>query len=336
MKVAIQKITIGYTRDQGYLLFDTDTHEFLEYSNGEVTRMLKSSDTTVCGLKLKNGKIELDLEGFNQENMMVKSSMSMGKFRLMKPNSLIKDSRLYSVVKAVDTGEELVYEIISNTCVRTFIHEEGVRQLYKDGVLSGVWVDSKTGQITLADAIQIEDANTSENGGEQHTKEDEAYGQNIDTGISADSLSAAGDNSASGNHGDGEDIHNEPSVKMGTSEQVEDSESLSTDETCDDEADPFSVFDEATPTSGVAFDSIEDILKDGEASDEEVDGLVDQEEDAYKTNDDMSQIGKKAYTTPKKRSSTARKTSKSGSKKGTSASKKTTKTDKVKGEADEK
>ena len=300
-KVAIQKITIGYTRDQGYLLFDTRTKEFGEYSIGEVTKMLKSSDTKVCGLKLKNGKIDLDLDGFNQENMAVKSSMSMGRFRLMKPNSQIKDGRLYAVVRAIDTGEkELIYEIISNTCARTFITEEGVRQLYKDGVLSGVWVDSKTGQITLADAIEIVDANTSENGGEHHKEEDTSTGQDIDTGVLGDSVPVAGNSSDIINHGDGEDIHNETSVKDETLEQVEEKESLITDKTSDEEIDPFAIFDETTPTCKPVFGDVKGLFEDEGTSVNEVDGCLDQEDEAYETNDDMSQIGKKAYVQPEK------------------------------------
>lgn len=264
MYVAINKVTIGYTRDQGYLLYNTDTFEFIEYSTSEVARMLKKGGFGVCGLKLENGKIVLDEAGYNQVNMMVKSSMSMGRYRLMKPGHVVGD-RLYSVVRAIDTPDEgLIYEVVSNTCARVVLKEDGIRRLFSDGVLSGLWIDKYSGQITLADSIPIIDICEFNNGGEGNQKKEEKA--NADTDISESGISSLGSDAALNDTG------NEPNLQ---SDVLVKSDKVSEDE------------ETYNP-----FDSIEDILKDGElfnADEEQVKKAEDST--AYIVNDEMSQVG---------------------------------------------
>jgi len=261
MYYAVNKVSIGYTRPQGFVLYCSDSCEFLEFSTTEVLRMLKADGPGICGLKLIDGKIELDEQGFHQQNLTVKSSMSMGKYRLMKPNGRIEGRRLHTIVKAIDTGKDgMIYEVVTNTYSRVILTEAGIRRLYDEGVIAGLWIDSKTGQITLAERIPIVDVEEYDNGGEKE-KEEEQGGEHNNSDISGNGISAAGDNATA----DG---------TCNESDLLADSLVVSDEKTAD-----LSVFDEIETDgdNGIIF----------EADPE----LVDDKVQAININDDMSQIG---------------------------------------------
>ena len=133
MKTVICRIDLGYTRIAGYTLYDDVTEEFHETTPREVKELIKNNQ--VNGLKLVDGEIVLDTEGFNQRNLMIKSAV--GKYRpLYDTDSLV--TRMYAVLDVVDCGGEFKYEVITNYCGRKLMTEEFVRTLSSIGYVAGI------------------------------------------------------------------------------------------------------------------------------------------------------------------------------------------------------
>ena len=132
MKTVICRLDLGYTRVAGYTLYDDVTEEFHETTPREVKELIRKNQ--VNGLKLVDGGIVLDEEGFNQRNLMIKSAV--GKYRpLYDTDSLV--TRMYAVLDVVDNGGELMYEVITNYCGRKLMTEEFVRTLSSIGYVAG-------------------------------------------------------------------------------------------------------------------------------------------------------------------------------------------------------
>lgn len=133
MKTVICRLDLGYTRVAGYTLYDDVTEEFHETTPREVKELIKKDQ--VNGLKIVDGEIVLDTEGFNQRNLMIKSAV--GKYRpLYDTDSLV--TRMYAVLDVVDCGGELMYEVITNYCGRKLMTEEFVRTLSSIGYVAGI------------------------------------------------------------------------------------------------------------------------------------------------------------------------------------------------------
>ena len=133
MKTVICRLDLGYTRVAGYTLYDDVTEEFHETTPREVKELIRKNQ--VNGLKLVDGGIVLDEEGFNQRNLMIKSAV--GKYRpLYDTDSLV--TRMYAVLDVVDNGGELMYEVITNYCGRKLMTEEFVRTLSSIGYVAGI------------------------------------------------------------------------------------------------------------------------------------------------------------------------------------------------------
>lgn len=138
MKTVICRLDLGYTRVAGYTLYDDITEEFHETTPREVKELIKNDQ--VNGLKLVNDEIVLDVEGFNQRNLMIKSAV--GKYRpLYNTDSLV--TRMYAVLDVVDCGGEFKYEVITNYCGRKLMTEEFVRTLSSIGYVAGVIITDK-------------------------------------------------------------------------------------------------------------------------------------------------------------------------------------------------
>lgn len=132
MKTVICRLDLGYTRIAGYTLYDDVTEEFHETTPREVKEFIKKNE--VNGLKLVNDEIILDVEGFNQRNLMIKTAV--GKYRpLFDANSLV--TRMYAILDVVDCGGEFKYEVITNYCGRKLMTEEFIRTLNKMGYVAG-------------------------------------------------------------------------------------------------------------------------------------------------------------------------------------------------------
>jgi hypothetical protein len=157
MKTVAGRLDLGFTRTEGYTLFDEASKEFQETTPKEVKNLINSGQ--VNGLRLVDGKIELDTEGFNISNLMIKSGVS--KFRPLYPtNSII--NVMHSVVRVIETDNGRIYETISNKYARVKINAERLKMLMEVGNVGGVR-SGKNGKIEICKGVSIEDKRTKVN-----------------------------------------------------------------------------------------------------------------------------------------------------------------------------
>lgn len=174
MKTVICRLDLGYTRIAGYTLYDDVTEEFHETTPREVKEFIKKNE--VNGLKLVNDEIILDVEGFNQRNLMIKTAV--GKYRpLFDADSLV--TRMYAILDVVDCGGEFKYEVITNYCGRKLMTEEFVRTLSKMGYVAGA--------VITDEKIKLLNKKFSNQSNEEKQERDEEY-NDIDETSEADAV----------------------------------------------------------------------------------------------------------------------------------------------------
>lgn len=151
MKTAVCRIDLGVTRIAGYTLYDETTREFQETTPKEVKALILADQ--VNGLKLADGEIALDDEGFNMQNMMIKSAV--GKYRMLCPvnNSLVNCT--YAVVRMLKTDNGPVYETVSNKCARVKVPPERLKMMMEIGYVAGARLAD--GDIQLCSGVTVED-----------------------------------------------------------------------------------------------------------------------------------------------------------------------------------
>ena len=135
MKTIICILRLGQTRICGYVLYEEANHEFQE-TTPMVTKELIIKGQ-VNGLKIVNGNIELDEEGFNIRNLMIKSAV--GKYRSLYPTAGMMMSSMYAVVRVIEMNNEKLYELISNKCAKFKFNYEQLKGLIEiGGYVAGV------------------------------------------------------------------------------------------------------------------------------------------------------------------------------------------------------
>lgn len=153
MKTVICRIDLGMTRIAGYTLYDEKSREFQETTPKEVKNLIISEG--VNGLRLIDEKIELDKDGFNMYNLMIKSAV--GKFRTLYPNNSMISST-YAVVRLIQINNGNLYEIISNKCARFKVTAERLKILMEVGCVAGV--KKVNNKIEICNGVTIEDKRT--------------------------------------------------------------------------------------------------------------------------------------------------------------------------------
>lgn len=151
MKTLLNRIDLGVTRIAGYSLFCSETREIQETTPKEVKNLVNQGQ--VNGLKLINGKIELDTDGFNMRNLKIKSAV--GKFRTLYPADNMMN--MYAVVRVIETDDgSTLYETISNKSARVKISHERLNMMIEMGYyVAGVRIVE--GKIKVCDGVTIQD-----------------------------------------------------------------------------------------------------------------------------------------------------------------------------------
>ena len=155
MRYAVSLIYLGYTRNSGAVLFDSDTKEFLDSTPAEVRRLIDLG--LVKGLKWRNGdegpEFIVDTEEFNQQNIPVKSANKFRPYLNDVPGAPINS--MYTVVRVLDTDYRgKLYEVVSNKCARIKITEQNLRELSQLTNIAGVWITDN--EIKVCDGVQYE------------------------------------------------------------------------------------------------------------------------------------------------------------------------------------
>lgn len=150
MKTVIARLDLGVTRVAGFCFYNDSTGEFEEKTPKQVKDLIKKHE--VNGLILKNDQIELDKDGFNTTNIMIKTGV--GKFRpLYETDSIV--NCMYAVVRVILYDDKTVYEVINNRCARKKFSKEKLKLLIELGNVAGViLVDNN---ITVCNGVIIED-----------------------------------------------------------------------------------------------------------------------------------------------------------------------------------
>lgn len=156
MRYAVSLIYLGYTRNSGAVLFDSDTKEFLDSTPAEVRRLIDLG--LVKGLKWRNGEegpeFVVDTEEFNQQNIPVRSANKFRPYLNDVPGAPINS--MYTVVRVLDTDYRgRLYEVVSNKCARIKIAEQNLRELSQLTNIAGVWITDS--EIKICDDVQYED-----------------------------------------------------------------------------------------------------------------------------------------------------------------------------------
>jgi hypothetical protein len=188
-KTVISRIDLGFTRIAGYTLYDEVSREFQETTPKEVKDLIGRGQ--VNGLKLVDGEIELDTDGFCMSNLMVKSAV--GKFRTLYPTTSIVNC-MYAVVRVIETDNGRLYEVINNKCARVKVTPEKLKILMEIGYVAGVKMGAY-GEIEICKGVTIEDKRTKveqfESTTQTEVKEPELYLQDIN--IEEKALTVEGD-----------------------------------------------------------------------------------------------------------------------------------------------
>ena len=151
MKVVACMLKLERTRTAGYTLFDEATNEFQEITPRIVKDLIIQGQ--IKGLKLVRGGIELDEEGFNMHNLIIKSSV--GKYTSLYPTkSMITTT--YAVVKEIITDKGKLYIIISNKCAKfKFTYEQLKGLIEIGGYVGGARMIN--GEIEVCEGVSILD-----------------------------------------------------------------------------------------------------------------------------------------------------------------------------------
>lgn len=156
-KTVTCQLALGMTRVSGYTLYDHESMSFEETTPREVKRLIREG--AVNGLILdETDEIQLDEEGFNCKNILVKSGV--GNYRSLKSGILAGGSSWYALTKVADTDDGLIYEVVNNLCARLPLEERMIKSLYNLGSLVGCWVNNDTGMITFATGVEFVDMTT--------------------------------------------------------------------------------------------------------------------------------------------------------------------------------
>lgn len=155
MRTAICRLDLGFTRVAGFTIYNAASKDFDETTPREVKDLIKQAG--VNGIRLnKDEDIELDAEGFNMHNLMVKSAC--GKYRTLYPTTSIVNC-MYAVVRVIETDNGRLYEVINNKCGRVKITPDRLKILIEVGCVAGVKMGAD-GEIEICKGVIIENKRT--------------------------------------------------------------------------------------------------------------------------------------------------------------------------------
>lgn len=167
MYFAVSVGMLGYTRIQSVVCYNSATRTFDELTpaiakHGIKTGQVKGVLWQDNGDEDENGGMFIpDKEGFNKQNIMVKTAAA--KFRpLLGDLPGVPVNSMYNVVRVLHTNYRgTLYEIVSNRYDRIKVTESQLRELNNISPVAGVWFTEN--EIKIADGIKIEDRTGKDN-----------------------------------------------------------------------------------------------------------------------------------------------------------------------------
>ena len=157
-RVVTAVLMLGYTRLQGFVIYDSETKAFEETTPAEVRRLIKAG-ANLHGVKIDaddKNKFDIDTD-FYQNELPIKTAC--GKFRLLVNDdgkSNFNDV-CYSVVKKIiGVDGETSFEVVTNHCARLEMDEEQLKQRIALAYVAGAYID-ESGELVIHDSIPVED-----------------------------------------------------------------------------------------------------------------------------------------------------------------------------------
>lgn len=147
------------TRISSYTLFNNYSNEndFEEVTPKELMRLV--SEGKVNGLKIDvDGEIVPDIEGFNQQNIKIKSAARYRNMIETGKQSIIG----YSVVRKHLSDFEESYEIVTSRCGRFKCTPERLKMLYTFADVAGVRLNDD-GKIEICEGVEVLDFKSIQN-----------------------------------------------------------------------------------------------------------------------------------------------------------------------------
>ena len=156
-KTCILRLDLGQTRIAGYVLFNpaSEHYDFEEVTPKETLRQVQAG--LVNGLKVVDGQLVNDLDGFNQTQMLIKSGV--GNYRRMVENNAKSGDKTYSVIRKVFHDDEDEYHLITSKCGRFTIDTEGLKMLMRFSDVAGVRL-AESGEIMTCQGVEVSDMRT--------------------------------------------------------------------------------------------------------------------------------------------------------------------------------
>lgn len=161
MLFAVSVGMLGYTRIQSVVCYNSETRAFDELTPALARRGIESGQVKGVlwqgngGEDENGGMFVPDKEGFNKQNIMVKTAAA--KFRpLLSDLPGLPVNSMYNVVRVLETNYRgTLYEIVSNRYDRIKVTEQQLRNLNDISPVAGVWITEN--EIKIADGIKTED-----------------------------------------------------------------------------------------------------------------------------------------------------------------------------------
>lgn len=154
--VVTSALMLGYTRLQGFVVYNSETKSFEEITPAEVRRMIRSG-ANLHGVVLDEqdkNKFTVDKD-FYQEELPVKTAC--GKFRLLinEDGTSSFHDICYSVVKKIISRNGATsYEVVTNHCARLVFSEEELCQRICIAYVAGVHLD-ESGNLIIHSSIPV-------------------------------------------------------------------------------------------------------------------------------------------------------------------------------------
>jgi len=155
-KTVVCRLDLGMTRVAGWILFNpaSEHYDMEECTPREVFNLVKSNG--VNGIVLVDGQLVPDVEGFNQQNIKIKSGV--GNYRNMVETGKQGD-KTYSVIRKVSHDDEDEYHLITSKCGRFTIDTEGLIALMRFYDVAGVRL-AESGEIVTCQGVEVSDMRT--------------------------------------------------------------------------------------------------------------------------------------------------------------------------------
>lgn len=144
-RVVVNRVVQFNCRINGYEVYETSTGEVFGMTEKDIVKAIKSGEK-ILGVAIdKEGHIQLDKEGFCQNNIMVKKTLTK-----MEPlNGDTPANILYTLIGVKDNK----YTVINSRFGKSVINKEKLLAFLEIGLVQGGCTVDKKGELKVAEVF---------------------------------------------------------------------------------------------------------------------------------------------------------------------------------------